>query len=139
MVYRRHKAQTGFSLIELMIVVVIIGVLASMAIPRFMKTSIKSKQSEAEGILKQLYVHQRVYCQEYNTYAANGQSASAGGAFAVLGVEIMGSARYTYVIIADSTSFRVTATANLDDDATIDTWTIDEAGSLQCTADDAET
>ncbi len=136
---RRHKAESGFSLIELFIVVVIIGILASMAIPRFMKTTAKNKQTEAENILKQIYVHQRVYRQEYNTYAGNGQSASAGGNFAILGIELMASARYTYVIIADSTSFSVTATANLDDDATIDTWTIDETGNLQCTMNDAET
>lgn len=136
---RRHKAESGFSLIELFIVVVIIGILASMAIPRFMKTTAKNKQAEAENILKQIYVHQRVYRQEYNTYAGNGQSASAGGNFAILGIELMASARYTYVIIADSTSFSVTATANLDDDATIDTWTIDETGNLQCTMNDAET
>ena len=134
-----HKAKSGFSLIELFIVVVIIGILASMAIPRFMKTTAKNKQAEAENILKQIYVHQRVYRQEYNTYAGNGQSASAGGNFAILGIELMASARYTYVIIADSTSFSVTATANLDDDATIDTWTIDETGNLQCTMNDAET
>ncbi len=136
---RRPKAESGFSLIELFIVVVIIGILASMAIPRFMKTTAKNKQAEAENILKQIYVHQRVYRQEYNTYAGNGQSASAGGNFAILGIELMASARYTYVIIADSTSFSVTATANLDDDATIDTWTIDETGNLQCTMNDAET
>ena len=65
---RRHKAESGFSLIELFIVVVIIGILASLAIPRFMKTTTKNKQAEAEGILKQIYVHQRVYRQEYNTH-----------------------------------------------------------------------
>jgi len=133
-----RKSQRGFTLIELFVVVAIIGVLASLAIPRFMKSSSKVKQAEAKGILKQIYVGQRVHHQHYNTYAANGQSAAAAGSFVALDVEIMASARYTYVIVADSVSFTATATANLDDDPTIDTWTIDETGKLQCTTNDAE-
>lgn len=133
-----RKSQGGFTLVELFVVVAIIGVLASLAIPQFMKTTGKTKQAEAKGILKQIYVGQRVYYQHYNTYAANGQSAAAGGSFAALDVEIMASARYTYVIVADSTSFTATATANLDDDPAIDTWTIDQTGTLQCTSNDAE-
>ena len=50
-----HNRQKGFTLIELMIVVVIIGILAALAIPRFMTATVKSKQSEAKGILKQMY------------------------------------------------------------------------------------
>lgn len=119
-------------------VVAIIGVLASLAIPQFMKSSSKTKQAEAKSILKQIYVGQRVHYQRHNTYIANGQSASAGGSFIPLDVEIMGSARYTYTIVADSASFTATATANLDDDPTIDTWIIDETGNLQCTVNDAE-
>jgi prepilin-type N-terminal cleavage/methylation domain-containing protein len=139
MLSKFHRTQKGFTLIELMIVVVIIGILAALAIPRFMRATTKSKQSEAKQILKQIYVMQHAYRQEKDTYTANGLSASAGGVFAVLGVEIMTSARYTYAITADSTTFTATATANLDDDGTVDTWTINEAGNLQCTTNDAET
>lgn len=139
MLSKFHRSQKGFTLIELMIVVVIIGILAALAIPRFMRATTKSKQSEAKQILKQVYVMQRAYRQENDTYTANGASASAGGSFAVLGVDIMTSARYSYAITADSTSFTATATGNLDDDGVIDTWTIDETGDLQCTVNDAET
>jgi type IV pilus assembly protein PilE len=135
----RRKLKRGFSLIELLIVVAVIGVLAGIAIPRFMMTTAKSKQAEAKGILKQIYIGQRIYHQQYSTYTANGLSASAGGSFIALDVEVMASARYTYVIVADSTRFTATATANLDDDVTIDTWLIDESGNLHCTANDAKT
>lgn len=134
---RFHRKSKGFTLIELMIVVVIIGILAALAIPRFMKATTKSKQSEAKQILKQIYVMERAYRQEKDTYAENAQSASAGGQFTTIGVEIMTNARYTYSIVADSNSFTATAEGNLDDDATKDKWTIDEDGDLVCVTNDA--
>jgi prepilin-type N-terminal cleavage/methylation domain-containing protein len=68
------RDSTGFTLIELMIVVVIIGILAALAIPRFMAASTKSKQSEAKLILKQIYEMERAYHVEYGTYACNGKT-----------------------------------------------------------------
>ncbi len=130
------NSKKGFTLIELMIVVVIIGILAAMAIPRFMRTSTKAKQSEAKKILKQIYVCERTYRQENDAYACNGQTASAGGGFPEIWIEIMQNARYTYSITADSNSFTATASGNIDDDPTLDTWEIDETGNLVCNSDD---
>jgi hypothetical protein len=45
-------------------------------------------------------------------------------------------ARYSYRITADAFSFTATASANIDDDATVDTWTIDQDGNLVNTSDD---
>ena len=74
MINRLSGESKGFTLIELMIVVVIIGILAAIAIPRFMAASTKSKQSEAKLILKQIYEMERAYSQEYGTYACNGKT-----------------------------------------------------------------
>jgi type IV pilus assembly protein PilE len=127
MLQKFQKNQKGFTLIELMIVVVIIGILAALAIPRFMTASTKSKTSEAQLILKQVYTMERAYKQQYDAYNAN---------LATIGVEVSADARYAYAIVADAVSFTATATANLDDDGTIDTWTIDQDGDLQHTVDD---
>jgi len=123
-----------------MIVVVIIGILAALAIPRFMQATTKSKQSEAKQLLKQIYTMQRAYRQESNppTYGDNGLTSAPGALFLFpqIGVEVQSSALYTYNIVAGQDVFTATATANLDDDGVIDTWQITDAGVLTCTIND---
>ncbi len=126
-----------------MIVVAIIGILAALAIPRFMAASTKSKQSEAKQLLKQIYMMEQVYRQENDAYWGNGISATRNDqdAFSRIGVQIPASARYIYSIVAGANTFTCTANVpspGLDDDATPDTWTINEAGTLVCTSDDSE-
>jgi prepilin-type N-terminal cleavage/methylation domain-containing protein len=48
------RGTQGFTLLELMIVLVIVGILAIIAVPRFTGVSVQAKQAEAEPLLKQL-------------------------------------------------------------------------------------
>ena len=135
------RQEKGFTLIELMIVVVIIGLLAALAIPRFMAVATKNKQSEAKLILKQIYVNQRAYRQAGNSYyiPAAAASSSNPSAFAEITVEIMTPAHYTYTMTGTINTFIARATAStLDDDAAVDIWEIDHLGNLVCLSDDAQ-
>ncbi len=136
------RSRKAFTLIELMIVVVIIGILATLAIPRFMRAGVRAKQSEAKNILKQLYVNQRTYFQEYESYWDPGGailSQATPRAFAPILAELMPSARYVYTISVNNLTFVAKATAadpGLDDDPAADVWTINDGGTLINTVDD---
>jgi type IV pilus assembly protein PilA len=69
------KLQRGFTLVELMIVVAIIGILAAIAIPNFTKFQARAKQSEAKANLKGIYTAKHAAYGETDTF----KCASAGG------------------------------------------------------------
>ena len=139
-----------------MIVVVIIGILAAVAIPRFVAANTKSKQNEAKTFLRQIHAMEKVYFEEHKTYWGGLEAAfmenvrgsvivyadkAEPDRFSYIGVQIPSNARYTYSIEASKSSFNVIANCpnpGLDDDPTPDTWMINEEGILTCTSDDSK-
>jgi type IV pilus assembly protein PilA len=65
----KQLKKRGFTLIELMIVVAIIGILAAIAIPNFIRFQARSKQGEAKANLKSMFTAERSFYQEKDRYS----------------------------------------------------------------------
>ncbi len=117
------RRPSGFSLIEIMIVVVIIGILATLGYPRLQRYLITSRQTEVKTNMMAIYSAQKIYYASNRKYAASLNQ---------LGVEVAAGddALYAYELDAADKTYSVTAIGNIDDDATIDTWTIDQDKNL---------
>jgi type IV pilus assembly protein PilA len=81
-------SRKGFTLIELMIVVAIIGILASIAIPNFLKFQAKSKMAEAKTNLGAIYTGEISFFGEKNMY----------GNFDSISWSISGTPRYHFCL-----------------------------------------
>lgn len=66
----KNKSNAGFSLIELMIVVAVIGILAAVAYPAYTSSIIKGKRAEGRAALAELLQQQERYMTQNNAYLA---------------------------------------------------------------------
>jgi type IV pilus assembly protein PilA len=66
---RKLRLNDGFTLVELMVVVAIIGLLSAVAIPNFKKYQAKAKTSEAKLQLASLYSAETAWVADYDYYA----------------------------------------------------------------------
>ncbi|MFN2421643.1 MAG: type IV pilin protein [Gemmatimonadota bacterium] len=71
----------GFTLVELLIVVVVIGILAMIAIPRFASTKGKGYDAAAKTDLRNAMTAQEAYYADYQTYASDDDLLKGGGYF----------------------------------------------------------
>jgi len=145
---RRASKNSGFTLIELMIVVAIIGILAAIAIPNFLSYRARAKQTEARVNLKAIHTSELSYESENTFYTSR---------VADLGWKPVGIPIYRYTVGdgfvgnpdpggapmdndppgASKTDFTAVAWGNIDTDPTIDTWEISLSYSLRNVKNDA--
>ena len=124
-----HTRKGGFTLIELMIVVAIIGILAAIAIPNFLQFQLRSKTGEAKTNLAAIRTAEEGYFAEFNNYIAAGSTPGiapdankdvwAGGGigqFDQLGWSPEGEVFYNYATTAvvGGSSYALGATSDLD-------------------------
>lgn len=65
---RTYISMRGFTLIEMMVVVVILGILASIAYPSYTSYVLKSRRAEAKAMLQEIQLLQEKYRANNNTY-----------------------------------------------------------------------
>jgi prepilin-type N-terminal cleavage/methylation domain-containing protein len=118
------KGQNGFSLMELMIVVGIIGVLASIAAPKLQVFMAKSRTAEAKTNLGTMYTLQHAYFADSATF----------GNYNQIGFKEPPNNKYAYAVASNSTTaFVVNATAGSDKlctGSTSDVWNMNENANL---------
>ena len=103
----RQKLSRGFTLVELMIVVAIVGILASIAYPSYMEYMRKSNRAAAQSFMMDVAQRQQQYLMDARTYA---------GDLGTLGVTVPAEVSKFYVVSigavgATPPTFTVTATA----------------------------
>ena len=98
------KNRKGFTLMEILIVVLIIGVLAAIALPQYQKAVLKSRFSALMPIAKSIANGNEIYYMEHGSYASNpadldvtGQAEYPTGTELTLG----DSMKYAYVLASN--------------------------------------
>ncbi|MFO0691418.1 MAG: prepilin-type N-terminal cleavage/methylation domain-containing protein [Myxococcota bacterium] len=132
-----RKAKKGFTLIELMIVVAIIGILAAIAIPNFLRFQLKSKSSEGKVNIAAIRTAEESYLAEFGNYVGvttpvpatvPGTAKKAftpAGNFNTLGWSPEGQVFFNYAVnyaSATPSAYTITAAADIDGDTVNQVW-----------------
>lgn len=156
----KYKHQVGFTLMELMIVVAVIGILSAIAFPAYTDSILKGKRAQARTALAELMQQQERYMTQQNCYmafttdtstavstaVATAVGASACGITAATSVPFktfsgdnLSNAAYTLASEACSSTIsiaeciRVVATPKVAE-AKVGTLSITSSGTKACTA-----
>jgi type IV pilus assembly protein PilA len=130
-----RKAKKGFTLIELMIVVAIIGILAAIAIPNFLRFQLKSKSSEGKVNIAAIRTAEESFLAEFGRYvnAAVNPLAVPGATkdpfvitpgvdFDELGWAPEGQVFFQYAVASSGNMLSISAAADIDADAVNQAW-----------------
>ncbi len=103
-----RRAHAGYSLVEAMIVVTIMGVLVAFAVPSYHRSLEQSRVDVAGAKLYAIWGAQRCYYLEYRTFTSNLNNLSALG---LIDPDLIDSEWFSFTIsAADDDSFQITAT-----------------------------
>ncbi len=132
-----HNRRGGFTLIELMIVVAIIGILAAIAIPNFLKFQLKAKTSEGKTNLAAIRTAEESVYAEFGAYVSASVSPSTSGqsvkqtfankdganqGFDLVGWSPEGRVYFNYGVAINTAVFTATASADIDANDTYQLW-----------------
>lgn len=120
------KRHSGFSLIELMIVVAIIAILSAIAIPSYRKYVVRSHRTDAQRALLDLAARQERFFYSNNAYSADlaglGSNSSAAGQYYSVSVDPAGTSSTAYLVTATATG------SQRADDSACQSMSVDQAG-----------
>lgn len=135
----RHTRLKGFTLLELLIVVAIMGILASVALPAYQNSVVRSGRAEAKTELLQVASDQERYFSNFNTYVDDalplnapvvaGRDRTTQNAFYAISVAACGTGAITNCFVATATA----QNAQTEDSCT--TLTISDTGARGATGD----
>jgi prepilin-type N-terminal cleavage/methylation domain-containing protein len=73
-----NRREHGFTLIELVVVLAILGILIALAVPRYLGARKKAYKAEADNVLQEAKTLQWAYYQQYNLFDTTAAGASIG-------------------------------------------------------------
>jgi len=123
--------EEGFSLVELLVVIVIIGILVLLAMPKFSSVITKAKTTEAKMMLKHLHTLEKAFYYENDRYSDN---LTEIGFEQDMLITDGGEARYKIEVVkADVNTFlaKAIAVVDFDKDGTFNVWEVDNSGKIQ--------
>ena len=148
----KKKLSRGFTLIELMIVVAIIGILAAIAVPNFMKFQARARTAEVKANLKAVFTATKAYFSEKSLYKCGycGFTPEKGYRYSY---DLDGTNKYVGSAPCASTKatvgqtdpdpssgaaggFTSAGSANIDGDTSCDEWSINDANDTLTVQDD---
>ena len=138
----KRQSNVGFSLIELMIVVAVIGILAAVAYPAYTDSILKGKRAEGRAALADLLQQQERYMTQMNTYLAFTNTAgvtvpaTAATTFKVFSGDSLGKSAY---LLQASTCAGATIADCVMVEAVPNNFTDAQAGTLQLLSSGSKT